>query len=121
MMPKGSVIRNTLSDFITSFFPFGIFSSIGVEYDGYIYTGNRKRRIRRYAIVYSKRLYLSQNSIHLIKSKGEYDCINKNCAYRVKPILIENGFGWKWYYRMPNLLYKAIKDKKEMESYWHIY
>ncbi len=119
--PKGSNVRITLLDFVASFLPFGVFSSVGIEYEGFLYTGNRKRRIRKDLVVYSKNLYLSDKSIALIKSTTAYSFFNSNCVYKIKPILIENGFGWKWYYRMPNFLYKAVKDKKEMESYWFIY
>lgn len=124
-MPYGNLIfikpRNKLHSFLISFLPFGTFSSVGIEYNNHIYTGNKKRGLRKYVIVYSKRLYLSEGSIKLITNKSEYNWVNKNCAYRIKPILIENGFGWKWYYRVPNLLYKAIKDKLEKEEYWFIY
>jgi hypothetical protein len=113
--------RNKLHSFIASFFPFGVFSSVGIEYNGAIYTGNKKKRARKSTIVYSKWIYLSDSNLKRLINKMEYSYFNKNCVYKIKPILIENGFGWKWYYRMPNFLYKAVKDKKEMESYWFIY
>jgi hypothetical protein len=113
--------RNKLHSFIASFFPFGVFSSVGIEYEGVLYTGNKKRRVRKTSIVYSKQVYLSKETLKHLTDKTEYNYFNKNCVYKIKPILIENNFGWKWYYRMPNFLYKAIKNKKELESYWFIY
>ena len=113
--------RNKLHSFITSFLPFGVFSSIGIEYNNVLYTGNKKRRLRKGTAVYSKQVYISEDNLKLLINKAKYSYFNKNCVYKIKPILIENGFGWEWYYRMPNFLYKAIKDKPEKQSCWFIH